>query len=45
MNVKEMIYIKDERIIFTPDKFEYDITVHQPVHLLGSEGFNLLFIG
>lgn len=26
MNVKEMIYIKDERIIFTPDKFEYNIT-------------------
>lgn len=26
MNVKEMIYIKDERIIFTPDKKEYDIT-------------------
>ena len=26
MNVKEMIYIKGERIIFTPDKFEYDIT-------------------
>ena len=26
MNVKEMIYIKDKRIIFTPDKFEYDIT-------------------
>ena len=26
MNVKEMIYIKDERIIFTPDKFEYDTT-------------------
>lgn len=21
-----MIYIKDERIIFTPNKFEYDIT-------------------
>lgn len=26
MNVKEMIYIKGERIIFTLDKFEYDIT-------------------
>ena len=26
MNVKEMIYIKDERIFFRPDKFEYDIT-------------------
>lgn len=26
MNLKEMIYIKDERIIFTPYKIEYDIT-------------------
>lgn len=26
MNVKEMIYIKGERIIFTLDKFEYDIS-------------------
>ena len=26
VKVEEMIYIKDERIIFTPDKFEYDIT-------------------
>ena len=26
MNVENMIYIKDERIIFTPDKEEYDIT-------------------
>lgn len=26
MNVKELIYIKDKRIIFTPNKFEYDIT-------------------
>ena len=26
MNVKEMIYIKEERIFFSPDKLEYDIT-------------------
>ena len=26
VKVEEMIYIKDERIIFTPDKVEYDIT-------------------
>lgn len=26
MNVENMIYIKDERIIFVPDKKEYDIT-------------------
>ena len=26
MNVEEMVYIKDEYIIFPPDNFEYDIT-------------------
>ncbi|HFH9839544.1 TPA: hypothetical protein ACGOWR_002227 [Streptococcus suis] len=26
MNVKEMIYTKEERIFFSPDKLEYDIT-------------------
>lgn len=26
MNVENMIYIKDEHIIFVPDKKEYDIT-------------------
>lgn len=26
MSIKDMFYIKDERIIFIPDKKEYDIT-------------------
>lgn len=28
MNVREMIYIRDQRIIFTPKKEEFDITDH-----------------